>query len=230
MSNELATVGQTVAVQAIVQKLEIAVIEANALKVDDQLSLSIAANYFKSFKDTVDELEEIRLAANKPFSDIVKANNAYIKDIQNKTFDPQDRLNKQMVEYRKLEEQKRIEEQRQAQKAAEEAALKEATEREARAKAFAKANNIDENKVVVETPFVPAVEIKAAPKFSQMNSSGIKEVRVPKWRVVDELKIPDRYWILDEKVINAERRARGVEKTGLNYIPGIEFYNDTDIK
>lgn len=52
----------------------------------------------------------------------------------------------------------------------------------------------------------------------------LAQSQVWKWRIADASQIPDAFWVLDEKLVNATARAYG--KTPVQ-IPGIEFYQES---
>ncbi len=74
----------------------------------------------------------------------------------------------------------------------------------------------------VEVAIVPETVVEP-PKLSQKNTSGVGTMKVAKWRVIDESLIPKKYWVLNESMITAERKAAGAENC-VSTIPGIEFY------
>lgn len=53
-------------------------------------------------------------------------------------------------------------------------------------------------------------------------AAGISTRRLRRWRLVDAVKVPDQFWLLDETKIGKAVRA-GVE------IPGIESYTETSV-
>lgn len=219
----IAKVATDVQLTEIIAKLDVAVVEAKAIVVADIKSFDLAANYFRSFKDASKQLDEIRKKANAPYDEIIKANNNYIKTALMNYADVVAQLERQMQEFKESERIKAEAEQRKLQQEANERALREAAEREQRAKEFAKQNGIDENKVNVPTPEAPIIPTVMPQKVSQMTSANVKSVRTGTWRIVDLNKVPQKYFILNEKLINAERRAMGVDCVGTSYIPGIEF-------
>lgn len=230
ISKAIDTISAEAKIKQIVAVIEATVIKAKEVVIVDPVTLDLASNYLKDFKDTDKTLDEMRKEANQPFADVVSANNAFVKSIQLKYLGVIDELKGKISDYGRAQQLKAQEEAKRLQKEADERALKEAEERESRARQFAIDNGIDPSKVKVETPEAQVIIPIAAPKLSQMNTAGIKAARIAKWRIVDETKIPRQYWILDEKTINAIRRSKGVNATGTSYIPGIEFYSEDTIR
>jgi len=124
---------------------------------------------------------------------------------------------------KKIEDKRRADEQKEREKRAELQRQAEAAESEKERAAFQKrlealrqrgAEKDAEVEVKVAQVVAPVVIVEA-PKVT-----GVSGRQTWKWRAVDPALIPDKYWILNEQLINAEVRALKSQTR----IPGIEAF------
>jgi len=81
------------------------------------------------------------------------------------------------------------------------------------------------NEEKAEELHVQAAMTAASVDYVPQKTEGVHSVKVWKWKVVDESKIPREYLVPNEKVLNAVAKSSG----GVMKIPGIEFYPETSI-
>lgn len=74
----------------------------------------------------------------------------------------------------------------------------------------------------LETGVAKIDAIEKAPEKVATASGAVSFRTVPKWRVIDESKIPGEFMVPNEALINAEMKAG-------NSIPGIEYYTEEQV-
>lgn len=163
---------------------------------------------------------------------ITKAKEAYveIRETRDKYLKPTEALEetikgKLRVYERQMEkeaEEARRKAEAEKQKAIDEENKRRKEEAEQKAKDEAEVMGLDEKEVEVEKVEEATeedVEVKQ-PQATISKVPGLGIRKAWKWKIVDEKKIPKKYWVLNEVMINQEVR-NNKENTG---IPGIETF------
>jgi hypothetical protein len=154
------------------------------------------------FDDAIAEL-------NKPYRDKLAERKAFL----DKLGKGEKALKRLMADYQNAVRRKQAEEERKRQ---EEARKREEEERKAN-----KPKIFGGSKPVAPPP-PPAAPPTEAPKVA-----GTIVKTVVKWKTLDFSQVPDEYKVLDEKRLNKMASGMGMDAQGK--VPGIEFYEDTQI-
>jgi len=184
-------------------------------------SVDEASHFIKKFANLDKRIDEARKEITIPLDNQKKAVMKQFESLKEIYSGVNNKLQKDVLSWNARQRQIEKEKQDLARAEAEERALNEAILKEQELKAQGIENP------VVEPAIIPE-EIIPEKKLSSFNGSGISEVRVAKWRVVNDMIIPREYMMLDESKITKHRRSAGVEAQ--SDIPGIEFYYETVIR
>jgi hypothetical protein len=203
--------------QNLISGIDTALEESQAIVVVTASDVSAAANYISNFKKISKNVESIRKRLVQPLVDKKTEIDTFFKNIPLKYQDELERLEKELLDFKKKEQaeaQKRADEEKQR---LEEKALNEAIE-----------NGREEPAIVPEV-------IPQTKKISELNSSKVHSRRTKKAVVVDFVKFvrsltDDQIKLYLEpnmKAINAERSKYDYEAKST--LAGIEFTFDESI-
>ena len=203
--------------QLLKQNVDLAVKESKGVLVFTEADIDKAGFYIKKFKELDKKIESVRKDIVSPINDEVKSINNLFKSISNKFTPELDRLNKESNEVlrdvRRRQEELRIKEQKELEDAVlgftEDAVLDEAL--------------MFNDPSVIDT--IPQVEFKQ----EKLKTDNLTTQRSKKWKLIDIDKVNRKYMIIDEKMIDALRKAYDFEVTE-QPIEGIEFYSDETIR
>mgnify|MGYP001826984397 CR=1 FL=1 len=175
----------------------------------------------------IKKLENARKLLVKPLNDQVRFINAEFKAAR-ETYEAASREGRAKLKpwLAKLEKEQREREQEE-RKAAEEAARKlaeqKAAEQEAAPPAGDKADSLPPKMEPPPPPPPPAAPDPLPPPAKPQGRNKKAHTRkVKKWRITDMAKIPQKYFALDTKLVDAAM------KDG-EFIPGIEYYEDSEV-
>jgi len=168
-----------------------------------------ASEFLVQIKQRIKRIEEIRLGYTKPLNESLKKINADFKGAMKPYEEMEQTLKRGIMSFREIEEAKRRAEEERLQKIAEEKARKEA-----------KKKHISVASVMENMP-VPVVERQS--NVMQSESGALKARKVWKHEIVDEKKVPKKYWIIDETGI------RFAVRNGEREIPGVRIYEEEQI-
>lgn len=179
---------------------------AKEIVVKDDATMADANDLLIKISQKQKNIEQFRLAIVKPFKDHIKKIDDFFKTLGSSFDPPKEQITKKVADFRaKKADQERRERERNEQKAKEaEAAGKTEKAADLRAK---------------------DTRMKA-PEKSQATESGMATwIKKGEGKVVNPDLLPDEFWMIDEKKLNA--RVREIEKTlevGKSYdaiIPGV---------
>jgi hypothetical protein len=154
-------------------------------------------------------LEEERKKYVDPLNKQVKTINTFFKGYTDKLSEFKETARKKISDYRSEKERKRLEEQKRL-----DAILAKQREEELKQAA---ATGTTAPAIGLSVPVAPLANTVKSDTGSASGRS------VWKWSVEDYSKIPDEYYILDEKLINAN------VKGGMRSIPGIKIYEEKEV-
>ena len=211
-------------VQVVQGKVPSLITEAKAIQIDSELKAKHANDLKLASKKMFNIAEERRKFFVKPLQDHVKTINDEFKKLTQPLEEVEEILKDKLLGWIRAIQAKEAEESRiRQEKEREENKLKEAT--------------INEFLGPEEAPVIIAdkpIIIDEKPKVILDSGLGKTFTRkVWKWKVLDESKIPDDYYQLDEKMIDTLLRAhiktvKGVSTNDL-VISGIEIYQEIDL-
>jgi hypothetical protein len=195
--------------------------QAAALTVDSQesekLALALGLPLDKLYKTIEKRRKEI---VDEPNA-YVKAVNSLAKFFQDKIDHGRQEIKNKLAVYAKakaLEAQKAAEAERQAR-----AEMQAKLDEEA-ARMTAEAQAKDASAPAVEAPKLPDAPPAAPPKTVRSEDGTATAVKTWTFKVVEPFAVPREYLIVDEKLI------RKAVKDGIRQIPGVEIFEETDIR
>lgn len=187
--------------------------------ISNDVELSSYTNQLRWTKTKVKELTEKRLSLTRPLDDSKKSIMALFAVPLEKLELLEGRLKGAILAYEAAQAERRLREQA------------EENERARRLEEAQKQRLLDEaDRALVNGDLGRASEMIAKAEVAHVDPinvatqhrAGTSIQSAWKWRIKDESKIPARFWILDEKKLNAVVRA---EKKSCE-IPGIEVYEE----
>lgn len=185
--------------------------------IDGPEMYAIAADELRSIKGKAKDLDELRKSMTRPLDDAKKR----IMDFFNKplTFltEAESLIKRSMLTYDREQERKRKEEEerlRAAARAEQERLEAEARERAEKMKAEGKTEE-----AIMEMESVPVVPLPSV-QIEQPKVAGISRRQNWKARVIDPMKVPRQFLMVDEKALNAYAKAT----KGAVPVDGVEFY------
>lgn len=185
-----------------------AISESKKIIIFEESQIESAGFYIKKFGELDKALEKLRKQLVQPLNEETKTINAFFKSIQ-QTFNPeQDRLKKESNEMLTKIRKRQEEERKKEQEELEDAILDEA--------------EMFNDESVLEN--IPKIEFKK----EKITENNLTTKRDKKWRVTDIEKIPRKYLVLDEKLINSIRKDYDYESE--SPIEGIEFYYEESVR
>lgn len=211
---------QVPAVIELKKKIEQAVYEAAEITVLTSSGLEKAAHFITNFKEIDKRLEKIRKEEKDIFFQKGKEIDAYFKSLQLLFQEQNDRLSKEIMDWKKKQDAIAKEKADAERKAAEDKAIEEALKKEKELQTQAIINGQNPADVKVEISIVPET-ITETVKLSSKNSSGLSTTRLKRFEVIDFNLIPKEYLMIDETKINLERKKHDFE--AVSTIPGIKF-------
>lgn len=206
--NEIATIQQNPSVITLREKIEEAITESKQILVMEESQIETAGFYIKKYGELDKKIESLRKDLVKPLNDEVKNINSFFKDLQGSFIPEQERLKKETNEILAEVRKRQAEQKAKEQKELEEALLDEA--------------EMFNDESVLDN--IPKVEFKQT-KIAENN---LTTVRTKKWKVTDIDKVPRKFLIVDEKLINTMRKDYDYEDK--SPIEGIEFYFDETVR
>jgi len=207
-------------VPTFIQKVE-------AIRIDTELQSKNANDLLTWLKKAYKTLEEKRVSKTKPLNDYVKTLNAEFAEKMNPIERAIDLLNGKMRDWLLMLRRKAQEEADRKAKIEQERLDKEASD-----KASKEADFLEEAPVAP----APVAVVKAAPVVNATVTSSLGKTFLKEhfaWKIVDASKIPDEYWVLDEKKINALVKAHSTTIKGKKVndlkIEGVEIFLEADV-
>lgn len=189
-------------------KISEAITESKKILVMDERQIEQAGFYIKKYGDLDKRLESLRKDAVKPLNDEVKSINTFFKDLQNSFISEPERLKKETNEL--------LQDIRQRQ-----AELKAKEQKELEDSLLAEAEMFNDESVLDN---IPKVEFKQ----DKIAENNLTTVRTKKWRIINIDKVPRKFLVLDEKLINTIRKDYDYEDKSI--IDGIEFYFEETVR
>lgn len=189
--------------------------------------VATASNYISNYKRISKNVEALRKNLVQPLTEKKAEIDAFFKSIPLQYEKELDRLEEELLDYKRQQEAKARKEAEAERKRLEEEAIQKGIAEEERRIKEAEAKGVPvENIAPVEPAIVPEV-IPQTKKISQMNSSKVSTRKTKSFKVVDEKLIPREYLMVDEQKIRAERmKYDAVNLDGSQVkstIPGVEF-------
>ena len=214
---------------AISQQAPTFIAKVNAINISTELQSKNANDLLTWLKQAYKTLELKRVDKTKPLNEYVKKVNSEFAEKMDPISKAIDILNGKMRDWLLLLRRKAQEEADRKAKIEQ-----ERLDKEAKDKASKEADLLEEEPPTVvptSTVVVKAPEVKNATVTSSLGKTFLKETFA--WKTVDASKIPDEYWLLDEKKINAlvkahTRTEKGVKINDLK-IEGIEVYLEANV-
>lgn len=179
------------------------------LKVATTKDMVKASELLGAIKSRIKRIEEIRLTYTKPLNEALKKINSDFKGAMKPLEEMESEIKRAIIDFRTEEEKKRRVEEDRLRKIEEERLRKEAKEKKISAK-----------KLIENTP-MPIVERQ--PNQIQTSQGVVKARMITKFRIIDESKVPDKYWVIDESLIRQDIRS------GLMQINGVEVYQEEQL-
>ena len=183
--------------------------EAIELVVCDTPTYEAAGALKLKIKENRERVMATPLAKKKEARGVADFLNDICKMIQAPFDRAEDMADKKMIEYRREVERKRQEEARRAEEKARIDAQKKRDAEIAKAKEAGDREGAKNLKAAPLAPIVPAVKTPEPPKMK-----GIPVRKIWDFQIVDENKIPKKYWTLDlvaiRKVVNALGAQHGI--------------------
>jgi hypothetical protein len=168
-----------------------------------------ATELLTQIKARYKRIEELRLSYTKPLNESLRRINADFKSALNPLEELERKVKTAIIDFRAEVERKRREEERRLQEEARKKAIEEA-----------KKNKVSQKKAV-ENAVMPTIERQET--TMQSKSGMVKARMVTKFKVVDQNKVPDKYWVIDESLIRQDVR------NGLMKIDGVEIYQEEEL-
>lgn len=202
--------------------------KVDAIRISTELQSKSANDLLTWLKQAYKTLEAKRIAKTKPLNDYVKTLNSEFAEKMNPIEHAIEILNGKMRDFLLMMRRKAQEEADRKAKIEQERLDKEAKE-----KATAEADLLEE---AVPAVITPTVVVKANPVANATVTSSLGKTFLREtfaWKVVDASKIPDEYWLLDEKKINALVKAHTKTEKGKKMndlkIEGVEIFLEADV-
>lgn len=199
------------------QEAESTLTLAKEYVIDGPEMYELAATELKTIKGKAKELDELRKSMTRPLDDAKKRIMDFFAKPLQFLNDAEGLLKRSMLTYDREQERKRQEEEerlRAAARAEQERLQKEADERAAALAAEGKAEEAIEVAAAVPVIPLPTVQVER-PKVA-----GISHRQNWKARVVDPMKVPRQFLMVDEKALNAYAKST----KGAVPVEGVEFY------
>lgn len=201
--------------------------KVDAIRIDTELQSKSANDLLTWLKQAYKTLESKRVAKTKPLNDYVKTLNSEFAEKMNPIERAIEILNGKMRDFLLMMRKKAQEEADRKAKIEQ-----ERLDKEAKDKASAEADLLEEAApAVVPTVVVKAKPVANATVTSSLGKTFLKETFA--WKVIDASKIPDEYWLLDEKKINALVKAHTKTEKGKKMndlkIEGVEIFLEADV-
>lgn len=211
---------------------------ANRLKVSDKATMDIAQNTLQQIKAIANKLEEKRVELVKPSQEYVKTIQTLYHDI-NKPLEActkilKDQLSKyaEILRQERIANEKRIrDEQKKVQDELDRQKALEAKEKEELEKLFGAS---DETELEVAHSEIESAAIENQQKVSELQTqSALKaneenkvkgEKLVWEFEIEKQMLVPERFKIVDDKIIRAAIAA------GMREIPGVRIFQKTIIQ
>lgn len=184
---------------AMTKKVEKVVIK-NEKQMDD------ASELLTQIKARQKRIEEIRLTYTKPLNESLRKINSDFKEASAPYLEIEGKIKQAIIAYRQEIERKRREEEMRLQEEARKRAIEEAKKQK------------KSQKKALDEIILPTVEKQES--VIQTKSGQVKTRKVKKFRIIDEERVPRKYWIIDERLIRQDV-AYGVEE-----IKGVEIYEE----
>lgn len=178
-------------------------------KITDEKMAVKATELLTQIKARYKRIEELRLSYTKPLNESLRRINADFKSALNPLEELERKVKTAIIDFRAEVERKRREEERRLQEEARKKAIEEA-----------KKNKVSQKKAV-ENAVMPTIERQET--TMQSKSGMVKARMVTKFKVVDQNKVPDKYWVIDESLIRQDVR------NGLMKIDGVEIYQEEEL-
>jgi len=195
-----------------IQDIRVGVITTDA-------ELKGAAEFLRAVKTRIKEVTEKRFSLTRPLDESKKNIIEMFEPHLSLLADAETKLKKAILAYEKIVAEKRAEEQRRA----DERARKEEEERKERllekAELHVEAGEFHKAAELAEEALATKV---VAPNLAAIARPGVSVRSKWSYRIVDEKKIPQEFWVLDLKKIGGYVRTMK-EKT---LIPGIEVFEE----
>ncbi len=221
MENEILSDQQ---LQVVEKKTPEIIKEAKSITINSELTSKHANDLLSACKKLYNIVEDRRKFFVKPMQDHVKNINEQFKKLTVPLEEAEGVLKDKLLGYIKELQKKEAEESR----------IRQEKEREENKVKQATINDFlgpEEKQVIIEEK---PIVIDDKPKVTIDSGLGKSYTRkVWRWKVIDESKIPDDYYRLDEKMIDTLVKAHTKTVKGVSIndliIPGIEVYQDTEI-
>jgi len=189
--------------QNLIKGINKALEESAAIVVVTYTDVAAAANYVANFKRITKTIESLRREIVQPLIDKKTEIDGFFKRIPSLYESEQKRLEEEILQFKRKEEEEARRKAEEERKRLEEEALEKAI-----------AEGRDEPAIIPEV--IPQIK-----KISELNESRITTRRTKTFKIIDETKIPREYLMIDEKKIRAERMKYDYEAKST--IPGVEF-------
>lgn len=215
MPPSLSTDEQVVALQPEVSKLTTF---ARALQIKTVEGYNQAADYLKSIKGMLKQIEDARTRITKPINESLREVNTQAREASTPLQTAESQIKRAMIAY--ADEQERI--RREEQRKADEAARKERERIEAQARKAqdaGKAERAAELEQRAQTVVAPVVQ-REAPKVT-----GVSTRESWRYEVINLAAVPREYLCLDEKKVGGVVRSM----KGDTNIPGIRVWPEKNI-
>jgi len=183
---------------------------AKKFVIKDELSRENAVAFAGKAKTIFNEIEKQRKSAIEIPQNYIKSVNNFCNTFKDRLECVEKELKEKIKNYNIQVEMERRKKEEEAKKAAEK--FQKELDKEAKKKGF--------EAPIVPIPFFPKEETKIR---TETGTTAYERVDW-KFRIIDIEKIPREYLIPDEKKIDK------VVKMGIREIPGIEIYQETDIR
>lgn len=210
------------------ESVDLAVNQAAQIEIANQEGLDKAATFLRGLKTILeginDTFDRSIALAHKTHREILAAKNAHTNPLKRAEIIVKDAMGKYQMKQerilREAEERLRLEEQERQRKIREEeeARLAEAVKLEEEGKA-AEAEAVLDSAPDEEVP----APLPVAPAPSK--TKGVSMSSVWKWKIIELGAVPQEYWMLDEKMIDAAVR----RMKGSTAISGIEVYETKQV-
>ena len=182
-------------------------IEKVEVKNDDDVKQ--ASEWLGQIKARIKRIEDKRIEYTKPLNDQVKKINADFKNLAEPYLNMESTIKRAIGGY--MDEQRRIEIER---------VKKEERERRLEAERIAREEQITNREAlkIIEKP-----KIIEAPKTVKTETSKIVGKVVVKFEIIDPLKVPDEFKIVDERLV------RQAVNSGKRRIAGVKIWEETQV-
>jgi len=165
-----------------------------------------ATELLSQVKIRMRRIEEIRIGYTKPLNESLRKINADFKSALVPYAEMEEKIKVAIIQYRFELEKKRQAMEAKLQEQARQLAIAEAKK------------NKKSAKKALENVIMPTIEKQE--NIIESKSGKVKTRKVKKFRIVDEKKVPKKYWIIDEGAIRQDVMA------GVKTIKGVEIYEE----